>query len=509
MGKGTDAMNLAALIKDLDVHVAHGDPASVRVCDITEDSRTVVTGSLFVARPGTQDDGSKYIAEAERAGASAILTTPESAATISPARAVVLTSDQLPLDAALLAERFYGNPGSKLTLVGVTGTNGKTTVAHLVRHLLRASGRRCGLIGTVEIDDGCERAEATMTTPPAIEISRTLATMVESGCDCAVVEVSSHALAQRRVGALSFKAAVFTNLTGDHQDYHGSMEEYASAKAMLFESLAQDAVAIINADDPHAERMVRGCAAPVIHCGNGADASVTLADTYMFGSRLDLVGAWGAITARTKFLGEHNATNTLQAVAVAHALGVDDTTLASALPGAHPPTGRLEPVESDADVHVLVDFAHTDDALASALGAARSAMPDGASLWAVFGAGGEKDQTKRPRMGAVATKLADRVVITSDNPRREEPHTIISQIRDGIDAGNHHRVRVDADREHAIRGAIREASPGDVIVLAGKGHEREQELPDGLGGVRVVPFDEVGIARSALAERIAAQQDES
>lgn len=496
-------MNLETLINGLGVRVVRGDPSAARVCDLTEDSRTVVTGSLFVARPGTRDDGSKYIVEADRAGAIAILTTPPAAEEAPTGRSVVLASEQLPLDAALIAERFYGDPGSKLELVGVTGTNGKTTVAHLVRHLLRAAGKRCGLIGTVEIDDGRECARATMTTPPAIELSRTLGTMVESGCDSAVIEVSSHALAQHRAGALKFRVAVFTNLSGDHQDFHGSMDEYTKAKASLFESLAADATAVINAEDPSAERMIRECRARVLRCGSGGDASVTVVDTFMFGSTLLLAGPWGEITARTRFMGEHNAMNALQAVAVAHALDVDQRTIAAALADAIPPAGRLEPVDTGADVHVLVDFAHTDAALGSALRAARSAMRDDDSLWVVFGAGGEKDQTKRPRMGAVAAELADHVIITSDNPRREDPNQIIKQIRAGVDGSRRDRVRIEVDRTRAIRDAVLEAKPGDVIVIAGKGHEREQEFPDGRGGVRIIPFCDDVIARRALADRSA------
>ena len=480
-------MNLADLIDGTDIRLIGG---STRICDITEDSRTVVPGSLFVARQGTKADGRCFIDDALAAGAAAVLTdTPVE----TPHGQPVLVAPDPARAAAVLAERFYGSPASRLTLVAVTGTNGKTTVAHAVRDLLTAAGRRCGLVGTVEIDDGCERADAAMTTPPAIELSRSLAVMVESGCDAAVIETSSHALDQGRVSALSFDAAVFTNLTGDHQDYHRTPDAYADAKASLFASLDAGATAVVNADDPHADRMVRDCAARVVRCSiNDADASVQILEATLHGSMLRLVGPWGAIEARVPMFGAHNAMNVLQAVVAAHALGVDDCTLAAALPRLSPPRGRLQRVADKPAV--FIDFAHTDDALRSALTAVRSAMTAG-RLWVVFGAGGEKDRTKRPRMGSAAA-LADHLVVTSDNPRREKPESIIEEILAGVPRSA--RVTIEPDRARAIQLALAGAEPGDAVVIAGKGHEQDQELPDGLGGTRFIPFDDAAVALEAL-----------
>jgi len=486
-------MNLADLIDGTDIRLVGGD---TRICDITEDSRTVVPGSLFVARRGTKADGRRFIDDALAAGAAAVLTdtpveTPHN-------RPILLVADPARA-AALLAERFYGSPASRLSLVAVTGTNGKTSVAHAVRDLLAAAERRCGLIGTVEIDDGCERADAAMTTPPAIELSRTLSVMVESGCDSAVIETSSHALDQGRVAALRFGAAVFTNLTGDHQDYHRTLDAYADAKASLFASLAPGATAVINADDAYAERMVLDCSANIVRCScNDSDASVQVLEATLRGSMLRLVGPWGAIEARVPVFGAHNAMNVLEAVAAAHALGVDELTLAAALPRLHPPRGRLQRVADKPAV--FVDFAHTDDALRSALAAVRSALTGG-HLWVVFGAGGEKDRTKRPRMGAAAA-LADHLVVTSDNPRSEKPESIIEEILAGVPRDA--RVTVEPDRAKAIQLALAGAESDDAVVIAGKGHERDQELPDGRGGTYRVPFDDATVALEALHSEHAA-----
>jgi UDP-N-acetylmuramoyl-L-alanyl-D-glutamate--2,6-diaminopimelate ligase len=267
-------MDLSDLIAGLKVRtVGGGAPGPVRVCDITDDSRTAVTGSLFVARTGLQSDGRKFIPDALKSGAVAVLTD-DPAVRLPSSAAALLISDDLPLVAAEMAERFYGTPTARLELVGITGTNGKTTTAHLVHDMLNGAGVRCGLIGTVLIDDGREVSRADMTTPPAIELSRTFATMVESGCKAAAMEVSSHALDQGRVAALRFDIGVFTNLTGDHLDYHKTMEAYAAAKARLFEMLPGDGCAIVNAEDRYAEQMAKGCRAKVLRCrvteGEGA-----------------------------------------------------------------------------------------------------------------------------------------------------------------------------------------------------------------------------------------------
>lgn len=503
-------MKLAALIEGLDVRVARGD-ASVRVCDVTEDSRTAVPGSLFVARRGLSFDGRRFAEPAIECGAVAVLTDDQDIELPRRPAVTLLVTGDVPGVSARIAERFYGEPSSKLIMVGVTGTNGKTTVAHLVHQMLSAGGVRCGLIGTVDVDDGREVAPASMTTPPAIEISRTLATMLDHGLAACAMEVSSHALDQGRAAAIRFDVGVYTNLTGDHLDYHKSMQAYAAAKRRLFESLPDDGVSVLNADDPRWNEMggpnrtlctMRGA--------KGAGWSASVERVTIEGSTIRVRGPRLDVSTRTPLLGTHNAMNALEAVAAGDAAmrkagRTDDEIDAAArkmLANAWAPRGRLERVSGPGDdVAVFVDFAHTDDALEKALGALRPVTPSGAQLWVVAGCGGNKDQTKRPRMGRVASELADRAVFTSDNPRTEPPAEILSQMMQGVAPGKRGDVMVHADRERAIRAAVEGARAGDVIVIAGKGHETEQEMPAPDGSVIRVSFDDGAVARRALAVR--------
>jgi UDP-N-acetylmuramoyl-L-alanyl-D-glutamate--2,6-diaminopimelate ligase len=510
-------MLLGDLTHGLGIRLITPGAASVRVTDITEDSRTALPGSLFIARSGRKADGRRYVLDAVAAGAVAVLTDDPGSlleGTSCPAAAIAGTEDILAAS-ALVAERFHRNPAAALAsrhgIVGVTGTNGKTTITWLVWKLLNAAEIRCGLIGTVVIDDGREVASATMTTPPAVELSLTLANMVEAGCRAVVLEVSSHALHQRRVGALPFKVGVFSNLTRDHLDYHGTMEAYADAKAMLFEGLGPDGVAVLNADDPAWSQMVQGCKARVVRCrevrgnpsGSSEEAQVAIIGVSMGGMDLELAGPFGLLTVRVPLIGGYNAMNVLQAAVSAWALGLDAAALSEGLGRVSAPPGRLERVGGDRDdVAVYVDYAHTDDGLRSMLAAVRGAMKgSGGRLWIVFGCGGDRDKGKRAKMGRAAADLADVVVVTSDNPRTERPGEIIGQIIEGIEEPAKSRVIVHADRARAIEHAIMSASAGDVVVIAGKGHEAEQILPDGAGGTYRVEFDDRVHAAGALRKR--------
>jgi UDP-N-acetylmuramoyl-L-alanyl-D-glutamate--2,6-diaminopimelate ligase len=508
-------MLLGELTQGLGITLLTPGAAAVRITDVTEDSRTALPGSLFIARSGRQADGRQYVLDAVAAGATAILTDdPEPLRTgnACPAAAIASTKDIM-LAAAQVAERFYGNPArvlaSRAGILGVTGTNGKTTITWLTWQILNRASIRCGLIGTVVIDDGREVAAATMTTPPAVELSLTLANMVEAGCQAVVLEASSHALHQRRVGALPFRVGIFTNLTQDHLDYHGTMEHYAAAKAMLFAALGPDGVAIVNADDPAHARMIAETEARVIRCrkvdsnpAGGADqAQVRIVSTSMRGMKLELAGPFGNVTVLASLIGSYNAMNILQAAVAAHALGVPTDALSESLAQITAPPGRLELVATDSDeIAVYVDYAHTDDGLRSMLTAVRSAMDSG-ELWVVFGCGGDRDKGKRPKMGRAASDLGHRVVVTSDNPRTERTGEIISQIMEGIPEPKRSEVVVHADRAKAIEYAISAAKPGDVVVIAGKGHEAEQILPDGNGGTYRIKFDDREHAASALASR--------
>lgn len=505
-------MNLGQLTQIPNLHAPRPlgaiDPTAT-VLGVTEDSRRVAPGWVFVARPGLHADGRRFIPDALRAGALAIVTDQPPSSV--PADAPVYIAPNPALVGAIMAERLAGSPSAALALVGVTGTNGKTTIATLIARAAQAAGLPCGLIGTVEVDDGESAIPSDYTTPPAELLSPMLARMRDKGCKVAAMEVSSHALDQHRTAGVRFVAGVFTNLTGDHLDYHGNMVHYAAAKARLFAQLEPDALAVINVADPWCDRVTGGCRARVLTCAvrggcahaDDADANVTFDNVSASGMDIQLDGPWGSVNARATLVGAHNAMNLLQVVAVCtEVLGMTPEALTKILPGLHAPTGRLEPVQSAADdITVLVDFAHTDDALTNCLRAARLATPAGARLWVVFGCGGNKDSAKRPRMGEAAAALADRVIVTSDNPRTESPESIIDEVVAGIAEVSRANVRRDADRRSAIGTALLDASPGDVVVIGGKGHEREQELSDGKGGTRFIPFDDHQAAREVLAER--------
>lgn len=494
-------MKLAQLIDSLGLRLARGSD-QVEITDLTDDSRGVRAGSLFIARSGAADDGRRYIDDAVARGAVAVIADQP----VSDKHAVAcVVGDRV--DQALagrLAERFFDHPSKKLKLIGITGTNGKTTTAFLVRHLLHAAGVKCGLIGTVVVDNGRQSRPASLTTPSAIDLSRWLAEMVDSGCAAAVMELSSHGLHQGRSAALDLAVAVFTNLTGDHLDYHQTMDQYAAAKAILFEQLGPEAWAIVNHDDPYADRMLRDCKARVVRCSlsDAADDAIncraTVLDLRSDQSLARFEGPWGSVEVKLPLAGRHNVANALHAVAAANCVTAMARRLREALSTCPSPPGRLEPVRlketSAPQPTVLVDYAHTADALENVLLALRPVTKG--RLIVVFGCGGDRDKTKRPKMAALACKLADRVVITSDNPRTEDPDAIIGDILAGVPDEKRGEVTVEPDRAKAIRLAILSADAADTVLLAGKGHEDYQII----GKVKH-PFDDRVHAAAALAAR--------
>ncbi len=491
-------MHLSQLLDNLDLRLTRGE-ASLSVSDLTDDSRQVTPGSLFIARSGTVAHGGAFIEEALRRGAAAVLAPSDTPATQGPA--AWITGERI--DQALcgeLAERFFDRPSQKLKIVGVTGTKGKTTVTFVVQHLLGCAGVKCGLIGTVRLDDGQTRRAAELTTPSAIDLSRLLARMVSHGCGAAAIELSSHALHQGRAAALSLDVGVFTNLTGDHLDYHKTMEDYAAAKAILFESLKPQAWAVLNVDDPWHTRMLQNCNARLARCtmrGGERRHSDAQAQVLAPGSdhtRTRVEGPWGSVEVRLPLVGDHNVMNVLQATAGANCVTAMARYVRAALNDCPAPPGRLEPVrlaESAEQPTVLVDYAHTHDALDNVLRALRPFCKG--RLVVVFGCGGDRDKTKRPKMAAVACHRADRVVVTSDNPRTEDPSAIIDDILAGVpgdrvwedrrtarDESSAQRCSSDAalvvepDRAKAIELAVLGARAQDTVVLAGKGHEDYQ-----------------------------------
>jgi len=503
-------MTLRELVESagISARVAGENPV---ITGIVEDSRGAHPGCLFLARPGTKTDGRKFIGDAIGAGAVAVgVPAGEAAPTGVPT--IVLADPAR--DIARLAEAFYGWPSRGMKVFGVTGTNGKTTTALLVQQLLGFAGVRSGLVSTVHIDDGREIATARLTTPSSVELAQAFARMRDNGCACAAMEVSSHALDQGRAGALRFRVAAFTNLSGDHLDYHGTMERYAAAKAVLFEGLDRDAVAIVNADDPAHEVMVRRCAARVVRVSLGgpgrarADVTATIEESSIRGVRARIAGVWGEHVVRSPLIGVHNLWNLTIAISAAIELGVSPQVCMEAASGVRPPPGRLEPVHAQGlppendQFYVFVDYAHTDDALSRVLSAVRPLLPhDRARVRVLFGCGGDRDRTKRPRMAAAACAGADTVIVTSDNPRTEDPRAIIADVVAGIPAEAKGRVGVEPDRRAAIGKLIASAGPGDILVLAGKGHETYQLLPDGKGGIIRRDFDDRAVAAEALASR--------
>ena len=467
----------------------------IEVTGVTEDSRQVQPGHVFVARGGTVTDGTQYVDQAAARGAVAVVA----AAPLPGCTLPVVVVPDPGVAASVLAHAFHGHPSAdRLKLLGVTGTNGKTTVAYLLRHVLNGFNTRCGLIGTVEVDDGKSRWESAMTTPAAVDVAALLARMRHRGCRACAMEVSSHSLHQGRVAGATFAGAAFTNLTGDHLDYHGTMGAYANAKATLFAGLHADAVAAVNAGDEWSARMVRDCPARVIRYGFGKGADYRARDVAVTaaGTTFTLHAPHGRAELNLPLVGRHNVENALAAAALlGEVFHLNVSQLATGLNGATGAPGRLQSVRAGQPFAVLVDYAHTDDALRNVLSALRPLC--NGRLRVVFGCGGDRDRTKRPRMARVAERLADDVYLTSDNPRTENPAAILAEIAAGLTDGPPRCVEVD--RRSAIAAALSDAGPADVVLIAGKGHENYQIV-----GTVKHPFDDVEECERALGRRTAA-----
>ena len=477
---------------------------AVTVTGVAYDSRSVHPGAVFVALKGLHADGAAYARDAVTRGAAAIFS--ESAAPAGVQVPWLKVADGRAA-LAVLASEFYGRPSEQLTLVGITGTNGKTTTSYLLTSIFEAAGMKCGRIGTVGYRIGTREFEAARTTPEAPELQRMLRDMVSQGCSACVMEVSSHALVLRRADNLQFAAGVFTNLTRDHLDFHGDMEEYFAAKRRLFELLPPDAVAITNADDRLGAQFAAAARRPVTYAiDSPADVTPGPIAFSLNGLQFEVRTPRGTLHLRSPLVGRPNAYNILAAVTAAMALDVPFSAIENGIRDLTNVPGRFQVVSgNDDEVRVVVDYAHTDDALKNLLETARP-LASGRVI-TVFGCGGDRDRTKRPLMGAVAARLSDVVIVTSDNPRSENPGQIIDEIKRGIvlppdrvgPKGTGPRAPVCLtfpDRKEAIERAVKDARPGDLILVAGKGHEKYQVIGD-----RTLPFDDVAVARAALAQR--------
>jgi UDP-N-acetylmuramoyl-L-alanyl-D-glutamate--2,6-diaminopimelate ligase len=467
----------------LDAILPSAAPPGVEITDLVYDNRLVTPGALFFCVVGFTRDGHDFAPDAVARGAAALVVERPLDLDVPQVQVPSVRAAMAPAAAA-----FFGDPTARLQTSGVTGTNGKTTTAFLLRALQEAAGRSTGLLGTVKSVVGGTEHEVQRTTPEAIDLQRTFAQMLDHGDQACVMEVSSHALALHRADAIHFATAVFTNLTQDHLDFHPTMEDYFQAKRMLFADLRPTS-AIVNADDAYGRRLAGDVGDAITFAlYNPATFRAIDVATQLDGSRFTVETPDGRLELRSPLRGEFNVYNVLGAFAAARALGIPADVCQEAIATAGQVPGRFETVDEGQPFAVLVDYAHTPDSLENVLRAARP-LTEG-RVHVVFGCGGDRDRGKRPLMGEIARRLADRPIVTSDNPRSEDPEAIIAEILEGSGPDVIH----DADRRQAIATAIEGADPGDIVVIAGKGHEQGQEFADG----RKIPFDDVTVAREIL-----------
>ena len=485
-------MRLASLLQAAGIPAVLADP---EIDSLSYDSRLTGAGSLFFALPGAKANGAEFAQQAAGKGAAAaVAETP-----VGDCGCPVVQVPDARGAMADIAAAFYGHPDRSLKCAGVTGTNGKTTSAFLMKHLLDSASLRSGLIGTVKYVVGAEEISAPRTTPESVDLQEMLARMRDSGSKAVAMEVSSHALVQQRVRGIEFDAAVFTNLSQDHLDYHRTIDAYFEAKSLLFENLAaqthKKGRAIINADDRHGhllmERLGKKVRTSTFGRGVGADFRASAIQFDGTGSVFQLDAKRKSFLVRMPLIGLFNIYNALAALAAAAACGVELRGAIAALASAPQVPGRLERVIAKRNFQVFVDYAHTDDALKNVLRTLKDLKP--ARLITVFGCGGDRDRAKRPLMAAAAEELSDWTLVTSDNPRREDPEAIIRDVEAGMRGTNFETI---TDRENAIRHAIDLAGPGDIVLIAGKGHENYQEFAD-----RRITFDDVDVAGKAMAHK--------
>lgn len=495
-------MTVAQLVAALNGQVAIIDQRGAldrSVTSVTDDSRAVASGSLFVAVKGERVDGHRFVAQAIQAGAVAIVAQ-ESVEVVSLPLVKVADSRKA---LGLIGSRFYGDPSARLSMIGVTGTNGKTTTTYLCKALLEGIGRHVGLIGTVAYQIGAETIPASHTTPGALELQGLLMKMTQVQLDSVVMEVSSHALAMDRTAGCEYDAAVFTNLTQDHLDYHRTMEEYFQAKLRLFTGLGigkkTGQRAIVNMDDPRGAQIRNACRVPVwgFAVKGQADIKAEKVRLSMNGSTFSAATPSGTFTVESRLVGEHNVYNLLGAIGVALHVGATCDQVREAVERVTNVPGRFERVSAGQDFTVVVDYAHTEDALVRLLTAAQALRTH--RIITLFGCGGDRDRGKRPKMGRAAVEYSDVVVLTSDNPRTEDPMAILQEVEVGVREALQRRSHVEyhlvPDRRDAIGMAMRLARSGDIVLIAGKGHEDYQII-----GTKKIHFDDREVAREAIQQ---------
>ena len=462
---------LSDILKSVKVTRVIGN-AEIPVTAIEFDSRNVALGCMFVAVRGTQVDGHEFVETAIEKGAKAIVC--EKLPVEKSKDVVFIQVESSSKALGKLASAYYDNPSSKLKLLGVTGTNGKTTIVTLLYNLVRKLGYKVGLFSTIRnyIDD--QIVDATHTTPDAVQMNKLMKQMVDSGCEYCFMEVSSHAIDQERIAGLNFAGALFTNISHDHLDYHKTFAEYIKAKKKFFDDLKPESFALINTDDKNGNVMVQNCKAKVKNYAvrSAADFKAKIIESHFEGSMLNIdnTDVW------TYFVGRFNVYNVLSVYACATMLGFDKNEILTALSEIKPVEGRFETLRSQNGITAIVDYAHTPDALLNVLNAINQIRNDNQELITVVGAGGDRDKTKRPEMAKIASVHSDKVILTSDNPRSEDPNTIIEEMKAGIDTENMRKILTIVDRKEGIRTASLLAKKGDIILVAGKGHETYQEI---------------------------------
>ena len=489
-------MELTQLLNSLHVIQVTGEVQRKDVADIVYDSRKVQKNSVFVAIKGYKTDGHKFLQDAINKGAVAVVVEVENSIPdefVAHAQIAKIVVKDCRKALAELSKGFYKDPTSKLKLIGITGTNGKTTSTFILKNILQSTGHKTGLVGTIANYVGDLKIDSKLTTPESNDLNRLFYDMIQAGCSHSVMEVSSHSLILNRIYGLDFSAAIFSNITSDHLDFHQTFEEYFKAKKILFDGLSSDSFAIINSDDASGKEIIKDCKAKIVTYGIS-----NYSDYQIKNIRYDLNGTDFTIThnnfdysINTSLIGTFNAYNATSAFATAHSLGIDANKIVEGIKSSPQIPGRFE-VLGKGKKKVIVDYSHTADSLEKALQAVREIVKDRNQVVTVFGCGGDRDKTKRPVMGKVASALSDKVFVTSDNPRTEDPFEIIEDIKKGISKNNY---EVEEKREIAIAKAIQTSNEGAVVLIAGKGHENYQEI----NGVRN-HFSDQEIALKYLAE---------
>lgn len=483
-------MRLSHILRSLPPLQVRGDGGSdPEITSLVYDSRQATPGSLFAALSGTKTDGIRFAEDAIQRGAVALLLSEDHPE--FPVPRILSPSPRRTLGE--IADIFYEHPSRKLCLIGITGTNGKTTTAFLIQYILSAHGFKTGLLGTILYDNGQEKKKAPLTTPESVDFTRYLAEMVAAGCQYAVVEVSSHALSQDRVAAHRFAIGIFTNLTRDHLDYHGDMESYGKAKKKLFDSLEEGALAVLNGEDPASEKMRLDCRARICRYGRREDLDVVgeVLESRLDGTRIRVTRKGKEVRIESPLVGVYNVMNVLAAIAAVCDRGLSLEGVAKAIETFPGVPGRLERIPGPDGSMIFVDYAHTDDAIRSVLRVLRPLTRG--RLGIVFGCGGDRDRGKRPLMAKAAEEEADLIWVTSDNPRSESPEAIVADIWRGFHDPS--RPRVILDRREAVREAIRSLREGDTLLIAGKGHEDVQIV-----GAERIPMRDQDLVRDALEE---------